>query len=132
VHEAFLKLVGQQNITWQNRAHFFGIAANSMRQILVDYARQKGAAKRGGSVTRVSVDDAMMIAEESLEELVAIDEALRKLENVDKRLSRMVELRFFVGLTIEETAEVLSISPRTVKRDWELAKAWLYRTIKKH
>jgi RNA polymerase sigma factor (TIGR02999 family) len=129
VHEAFLKLVGEKNVSWENRAHFFGIAANSMREILIDYARHKGAVKRGGDFTRVSMDGAMMVSADSMEELLMIDDALRQLEKVDKRLCRMVELRYFAGLTIEETAHILSISPRTVKRDWELARSWLYRAI---
>jgi RNA polymerase sigma factor (TIGR02999 family) len=129
VHEAFLKLVGSTEVTWENRAHFFGIAANSMREILVDYARHKGAVKRGGAYTRVTMDDALMVSADSMEDLLQLDDALRRLEQVDSRLSRMVELRFFAGLTIEETAQVLSLSPRTVKRDWEFARSWLYRAM---
>jgi RNA polymerase sigma factor (TIGR02999 family) len=129
VHEAYIKLIGNVNISWQNRAHFFGIAANSMRQILVDYARKRLAEKRGGSFTRVSLFEGILVFDETDEKIIALDEALAKLSEIDSRLSRIVELRFFTGLTIEETAEVMQISSSTVKREWNIAKAWLYREI---
>ena len=128
VHEAYLKLMGQ-DVDWQNRAHFFGIAANAMRQILVDYARRRNAAKRGGGMTRVTLNDEMVIVEESYERVLGLDDALTQLQKLDERLSKVVELRYFSGLTVEETAEVLSVSPKTVKNDWSLAKAWLHRTM---
>jgi len=129
VHEAYLKLIGNQKISWQSRAHFFGIAAKTMRQILVDYARKRKAQKRGKGKTKLSLDDAQFVAGESDEQILALDEALKKLENVEERSSKIVELRYFSGLTIEETAELLNISAATVKRDWQFAKAWLYREI---
>jgi RNA polymerase sigma factor (TIGR02999 family) len=117
--------VDQRNVQWQNRAHFFGIAAQMMRRILVDHARTKKRAKRGGSDIRVSLDDATVAVKGQDLDVVAVDEALSRLEQIDKQQSRVVELRFFSGLTVEETAEVLGISPATVKRDWQMAKAWL-------
>ncbi len=129
VHEAYIKLIGGQDISWQNKAHFFGIAANSMRQILVDLARKRKSLKRGGNQTKVSLFDDLVIMDESDEKLLALDEALKKLETLDERLCKIVELRYFSGLTIEETAEVLSTSSSTVKREWNLAKAWLYREL---
>lgn len=129
VHEAYIKLVGGQEINWQNRAHFFGIAANSMRQILVDYARKRNSQKRGEGKTHVSLDDAEDMIFSSEEDIIALDEALKKLEAIEERSSKIVELRYFSGLTIEETANVLNISPATAKRDWNFAKAWLYREI---
>jgi len=129
VHEAYLKLVGNQQISWESRAHFFGIAAQSMRQILVDYARRRKSQKRGGGERKLSLDDAPNISKESDEQILALDEALTHLESVEERSSKIVELRYFSGLTINETAEILKISPTTVKRDWNFAKAWLYREI---
>lgn len=129
VHEAYIKLVGNQNIAWQNRAHFFGIAAQSMRQILVDHARKRRSLKRGEGQSNISLDDVFEFSEKSDEQLIALDEALKKLEAIEERSSKIVELRYFSGLTIEETAEVLNISPATAKRDWNFAKAWLYREI---
>ena len=129
IHEAYLKLVDQKNVHWQNRAHFFGIAAQLMRRILVDHARSKKRAKRGGSDIRVSFNEANALAPVQDLDIVALDEALARLAEVDEQQSRIVELRFFSGLTVEETAEVLSISPATVKRDWSMAKAWLHREI---
>jgi RNA polymerase sigma factor (TIGR02999 family) len=129
VHEAYIKLIGNENITWKNRAHFFGIAAKSMRQILVDYARKRKALKRGRGELKISIDEAPIISEISDEKILALDDALKKLENVEERYSRIVELRYFSGLTIEETAEVLQLSAATVKRNWTFAKAWLYREI---
>ena len=129
IHEAYLKLVDQKNVHWQNRAHFFGIAAQLMRRILVDHARTKKRAKRGGSDIRVSFNDANLMGQARDLDIVALDEALSRLAQVDPQQSRIVELRFFSGLTVEETAEVMSISPATVKRDWSMAKAWLHREI---
>ena len=131
VHEAFLKLSGSQNVTWENRLHFFNVAAASMRQILVDHARAKKTEKRGGSLTRVTFDEALSVEEQTLEQIAALDEVLHKFESVDARACRIVELRFFTGLTLEEIAELLNVSSRTVKRDWEYAKAWLHRAINK-
>ncbi len=129
IHEAYLKLVDQKNVHWQNRAHFFGIAAQLMRRILVDHARTKKRAKRGGSNIRVSFNEANVLAPSQNLDIVALDEALERLSEIDEQQSRIVELRFFSGLTVEETAEVLAISPATVKRDWSMAKAWLHREI---
>jgi RNA polymerase sigma factor (TIGR02999 family) len=129
VHEAYLKLIGNQNISWQSRAHFYGIAAKTMRQILVDYARKRKSQKRGSGKTSFSLDDAELVAGESDEQILALDEALKKLENVEERSSKIVELRYFSGLTIDETAKLLNISAATVKREWQFAKAWLYREI---
>jgi RNA polymerase sigma factor (TIGR02999 family) len=125
-----MRLVDQKNVQWQNRAQFFGIAAQLMRRILVDHARSKKRAKRGGSDIRVSLTDATAVAALPDLDIVALDEALERLAEFDEQQSRIVELRFFSGLTVEETAEVLSISPATVKRDWSMAKAWLHREIK--
>lgn len=129
IHEAYLKLVDQKNVHWQNRAHFFGIAAQLMRRILVDHARSKKRAKRGGSDIRVSFNEANMLGQAKDLDIVALDEALERLAAIDEQQSRIVELRFFSGLTVEETAAVLSISPATVKRDWSMAKAWLHREL---
>jgi len=129
IHEAYLKLVDQKNVHWQNRAHFFGIAAQLMRRILVDHARTKKRAKRGGSDIRVSFNDANLMTPSQNLDIVALDEALTRLNEIDEQQSRIVELRFFSGLTVAETAEVLAISPATVKRDWSMAKAWLHREI---
>jgi RNA polymerase sigma-70 factor (ECF subfamily) len=129
IHEAYLRLVDQKNVHWQNRAHFFGIAAKLMRRILVDHARTKKRAKHGGSDIRVSLSDANLKAPGQDLDIVALDEALERLAAIDEQQSRIVELRFFSGLTVEETAEILSISTATVKRDWSMAKAWLHREI---
>lgn len=129
VNEAYLRLVNQNNVRWQNRAHFFGIAAQLMRRILVDHARTKHRAKRGGSALRVSINEAMVTTKDQDIDLVALDEALNHLAKRDPQQSKVVELRFFSGLNVEETAEVLGISPATVKRDWSMAKAWLHREI---
>ena len=129
IHEAYLRLVDQKNVHWQNRAHFFGIAAQLMRRILVDHARTRKRAKRGGSDVRVSLSEATLEAKGKDLDIVALDEALERLAEIDVQQSRIVELRFFSGLTVEETAEVLSISTATVKRDWSIAKAWLHREI---
>jgi RNA polymerase sigma factor (TIGR02999 family) len=129
VHEAYLRLAGQEGISWQNRAHFFGVAANMMRRILVDHARAKQAKKRGGLDQKVSFDEAVLVQPEAPQQFLALDEALERLAKRDPRQSRIVELRFFGGLSDEETAEVLGISVRTVKRDWKVARAWLYKEI---
>ena len=126
VHEAYLRLVDQTQVRWQNRAHFFGVAAQMMRRILVDHARASVAAKRGGDVERLSLDENIDVTGERARELVALDEALERLAEIDPEKSRVVELRFFGGLSVEETAEVLGVSAPTVKRHWRMAKAWLY------
>ena len=131
VHEAYLRLVNETNVRWQNRTHFFGIAAHLMRQILVNHALSHRAAKRGGTAHKLSLDEAAAVSQERDVDLVALDEALISLTKIDPQQSRIVELRFFGGLTIEETAEVLGISPATVKREWTTAKAWLYHEISK-
>ena len=129
IHEAYVRLVDQRNVQWQNRAHFFGIAAQMMRRILVDHARGKRRAKRGGSDVKVSLADVAIPVKETDLDVVALDEALTRLAEIDEQQSRVVELRFFSGLTVEETAEVMHISPATVKRDWSMAKAWLHREL---
>jgi len=129
IHEAYIRLIDQKNVHWQNRAHFFGIAAQLMRRILVDHARTRKRAKRGGSDIRVPLEDAVAIARAPQLDVVALDEALNRLAEIDEQQGKIVELRFFSGLTVEETAEVLGISPATVKRDWSMAKAWLHREI---
>ena len=130
VNEAYLRLVEQKNVDWQCRAHFYGIAARLMRQVLVDYARRRGYAKRGGGARRVSLDEALAVSDERTAEVVALDEALEGLAKLDPRQSQIVELRFFGGLSIEEAAEVLGVSPGTVMAEWTVAKAWLRRAIK--
>lgn len=129
VHEAFLRLIDQRNVQWQNRAHFFGVAAQMIRRILVDHARAHQTAKRGGGAPTVAIDDALQISKKRDLDVVALDDALNSLATLDPQQGRIVELRFFAGLTIEETAEVIGISPATVKRDWNTAKAWLYREL---
>jgi RNA polymerase sigma factor (TIGR02999 family) len=129
VNEAYLRLVDQNDVRWQNRAHFFGIAAQLMRRILVDHARAKHRAKRGGADLRVTLNEATAVTKSREIDLVALDEALNRLAKIDPQQSKVVELRFFSGLNVEETAEVLGISPATVKRDWSVAKAWLHREI---
>jgi RNA polymerase sigma factor (TIGR02999 family) len=129
VHEAYLRLAGQNPPQWQNRAHFFGIAAHLMRQILVEYARGRGTAKRGGNAPRLALDEATALSQQADVDLVALDRALLELSDLDAQQGRIVELRFFAGLTIEDTSEVLGISPATVKRDWTTARAWLYRAM---
>jgi RNA polymerase sigma factor (TIGR02999 family) len=136
VHELYMRLVDQRRTSWQNRAHFFGLAAQLMRRILVDHARAQHAEKRGGLVTHVSLDDALggdpsePRAHGPAADVLAIDEALERLATIDPDQARIVELRFFAGLSIEETAHVLKRSPRTVKREWRLARAWLYRALR--
>ena len=129
VHEAYLRLVNSQQVNWQNRAHFFAISAQLMRRILVDYARTRGYQKRGGGVPKVTLDEALIGLQKKGHDLVALDDALKTLASVDARKSKVVELRFFGGLTVEETAEVLEVSPQTVLRDWSLAKVWLVREV---
>jgi len=130
IHEAYLRLVDQQNVEWKNRSHFFGVAAQLMRRILVDYARSHQAIKRGGSVPKISLDDAIVFSKEQPENLVALDQLLTRLSAVDSQQGQIVELRFFAGLSVEETAEIMDISPATVKRDWAMAKVWLARELK--
>jgi RNA polymerase sigma factor (TIGR02999 family) len=129
VNEAYLRLVGQGQAEWQNRAHFFGVAAQVMRHVLVDHARSRQYAKRGGEGRRVTLDDNLAISHEDQIEVLALDEALNRLAALDERKGRIVELRYFGGLSVEETAEVLELSAITVKRDWLKAKAWLYREL---
>ena len=128
IHEAYLRLIDQKEAP-QNRTHFFAIAAQAMRRVLLDHARSRDAAKRGGGAAKVSLEGAVLPSEEQAEELVALDRALRALEAVDPRKSRVVELRYFGGMSVEETAEVLGVSPVTVMRDWKLAKAWILRRL---
>ncbi len=130
VHEAYFKLIDQRNTDWQNRAHFFAIAANSMRRILVDHARTKHRDKRGGNDQKLPLDEAMMIAsaQEGID-LVALDEALTRLQKFDEQQARVVELRYFSGMSLEDTAEVLKISRATAARDWAMAKSWLHREL---
>jgi len=129
VHEAYLKLAAPDDRAWNDRAHFFAVAATAMRQIIVDQARRKRSAKHGGGLRKVSMDERRLIPEREADELVALDDALEKLAKLNLRLSRVVECRFFAGLTVPETAAALGCSPRTVDRDWKKAKAWLYREL---
>ena len=129
VNEAYLKLAGQDGLEWHNRAHFYAVCAKVMRHILIDHARSHARDKRGGGAVQVSLDEVAIAFEERAEELVALDEALASLEQMDPRKGEIVQLRYFGGLSIEETAEVLDVSPRTVRREWRRAKAWLYRMI---
>ncbi len=129
VHEAYLRLVGQNRVEWQNRAHFFGVAAQIMRRLLVDHARRHASGKHGGSQTKISLDEAVSFEKKEPIDLIGLDEALRSLEALDERKSRIVELRFFGGLTVEETALVMDISEKTVRRDWQTAKLFLYREL---
>jgi RNA polymerase sigma-70 factor, ECF subfamily len=129
VHEAYLKLVDQKNANWQNRVHFFAAAAQVMRHILVDHARSRRASKRGGGYCRLSLDAAALSSGEKDADLLTLNEALDSLAAIDPQQSRVVELRVFGGLTVEETAEALGVSTRTVKREWSMAKAWLHRQI---
>src|SRR5712691_4906228 len=131
VNEAYLRLIDQRNVHWQNRAHFFSIASRLMRRILVDHARAHHYAKRGGGALRVSLDEAAFVSQERASELVALDEALTSLAAIDPRKCQVVELRFFGGMSVEETATALGVSPVTVKRDWSTAKAWLHRAIER-
>ena len=130
VNEAYLRLAGDQGLEWRDRAHFFAVCAQVMRHILIDHARSRGREKRGGGAIQVSLNDALIVADEQATDMLALDEALSALERMDPQMARVVELRYFAGLTVEETAEVLNSSPRTVRRDWRRAKAWLYRMIR--
>jgi RNA polymerase sigma factor (TIGR02999 family) len=130
VNEAYLRLIDVQHVNWQNRAHFLAMSARLMRRILVDYARSKGYQKRGGGAVQVTFDEALPVAGGLDPDLMAVNDALEALAKVDERKSRVVELRFFGGLSVEETAAVLNVSPETVMRDWKLAKAWLLRELR--
>jgi RNA polymerase sigma factor (TIGR02999 family) len=129
VHEAYVKLLGLDRITWQNRAHFLAVAAQAIRRVLVDYAVRSKAQKRGGPRQRVPLDDAMLSEERPVDQLIAIGDQLSRLEELNPRLARVVECRFFSGMSIEETACALHSSPATIKRDWGLARAWLHREL---
>jgi len=131
VNEAYVRLVDLRQVRWQNRAHFFGVAAQLMRHILVDFARARRRAERGGYKQQVSLDEAAVVSKEKSADFIALDDALKSLAEIDPRKSRMVELRFFGGLSVEETAEALNVSPRTVMREWSLARDWLYRELSK-
>jgi len=126
INETFLRLVDQNRVKWQNRAHFFGIAAQIMRRVLINYARDRHREKRGGHAVQISLSEVVLVSNEKSAELIALDEALERLALIDERKSRVVELRYFGGLSVEEAAEFLKISPRTVKREWSLAQAWLH------
>ena len=130
VHEAYLRLVSQRQVDWQNRAHFFGVAAQLMRRILVDHARRHSASKRGDGIARVSLDEAGHVAAPDEMSVLALDAALDRLSQLDRGLAQIVELRAFGGLTVEEAADVLDVSPSTAKRDWRTAKAWLHRELR--
>jgi RNA polymerase sigma-70 factor, ECF subfamily len=129
VHEAYLRLVDQRHMDWNNRNHFFGVAAHLMRRILLMHAREHRAAKRGGAAQKISLDETAIFSPAQAEELVYLDELLTRLAALDAQQERVVELRFFAGLSVEETAELMGISPATVKRDWAMAKAWLAREM---
>jgi len=130
IHEAYLKLIEQKDVRWESRTHFFAIAANLMRRILVDYARSRNREKRGGDIEKLPLEEAILVVgKEKSVDLIALDEALTKLEKIDKRQARIVELRYFGDLTLEETAEALKISRTTVADDWAMAKAWLHREL---
>jgi len=129
VHEAYMKLIGNEEIRWSGKAHFFAAAAESMRRILVDSARKRGRQKRGGANKRLALDLAEIVMDEQSDEILALDEALVLLEKQDERMARIVKLRFFTGLTVEDTANAMEISERTVKREWALARAWLFRAL---
>ena len=130
VHEAYMKLIDISDVSWQDRAHFFAVASNVMRHILVDHARARQTEKRGGEAQRIALEDAVNLSDKSDIDLLALDEAMHQLAEFDAQQSKIVELRFFGGLTIEETAHVIGISPATVKREWTMAKAWLFRRMK--
>jgi RNA polymerase sigma factor (TIGR02999 family) len=129
VNEVYLRLVDAQEVNWQDRAHFFGVCARLMRRVLTDFARSRGYLKRGGGSPHIALDEALVVSPEPQADLVALDEALNALTAIDPRKSQVVELRFFGGLSVEETAEVLKVSPETVKRDWGLARVWLLREM---
>jgi RNA polymerase sigma factor (TIGR02999 family) len=129
VNEAYLRLAGGSQPSLQNRAHFFAIAAHAMRQVLMDYGRQHRAGKRGGGARKVDIDAELFIAPGALEDVIAVDEALERLEKIDPRQSQLIELRFFAGLSVEDAADVMGVSPITIKREWRSAKAWLLREL---
>lgn len=130
VHEAYLRLIGQTKVEWQNRAHFFGIAARLMREILIEYARGRNSQKRGGEFkTQIALDEAVSFSKQNQLDVVAVDDALSKLEKLDERQAKIVEMKFFGGMTVEEIGEVLDISPATVKREWSSAKLLLYKML---
>jgi RNA polymerase sigma factor (TIGR02999 family) len=131
VNEAYLRLIDSSRVNWQSRTHFFAVSAQLMRRILVDAARRRNSQKRGGGQVRVTLDESLEIAEAQGTDVVALDEALRRLAELNPRHSQIVELRYFGGLTEEQVAELMEISPRTVRRDWSLAKAWLFRELSK-
>ncbi len=131
VNEAFLRLIDWRNVEWRNRAHFLGLAAQIMRRILVDYARARRREKRGGAALQVSMSEAANVAQRQCAVVVALDDALRTLEKLDPRQACVVELRFFAGMSLEETAEALKVSLSTVRRDWNMAEAWLFRELNK-
>jgi RNA polymerase sigma factor (TIGR02999 family) len=130
VHEAYIRLVDQTRVQWVDRSHFLAVATLAMRRILVDYARRYRSEKRGGALTRVNLEEVSLVAEDGADLLLAVDEALTRLAEVDERLSRVVECRFFGGLTEEETAELLGVTARTVRRDWTKAKGWLHQVLR--
>jgi RNA polymerase sigma factor (TIGR02999 family) len=129
VHEAYMRMLGQNLPDWQNRAHFFGVAARLMRQILVEYARSHQAAKRGGDACKVTLDEGALVPQKTDVDVIQLDDALQDLAKLDEQQSRIVELRFFAGLSIDDTSEVLGISPATVAREWTTARIWLHREI---
>lgn len=131
IHEAYLKLVSNDEKKWENRSHFFGVAAQAMRHILVDHARSKSSEKRGGGAIKVDMDETLVISSQRADEIIALDDALIELENLDRRKSRVVELRYFGGLSLVEIAELLKVSRETVKRDWKFSKTWLQRELSK-
>ena len=131
IHETYLRLLGCQKVSWKSRAHFFAVAAQMMRRILVDYARSRCSQKRGGNLRKTTLDQGLILSVARDSDLVALDDALNELASMDERRSRVVELRFFGGLSIEETAQVLGVCPDTVVRDWRLAKVWLAREVKR-
>jgi RNA polymerase sigma-70 factor, ECF subfamily len=131
VHEAWLRLIDQTRINWRNRAQFFGVAAQIMRRILVDHARAKHREKRGGDAVKLSIDNVIDLSQKRAADLIALDDALDDLKRIDRRKSRVVELRYFGGFSVEEAAQILEVSPETVMRDWKMAKAWLYQQIRR-
>jgi len=131
VHEAWLRLIDQTRVNWQNRSQFFGMAAQMMRRILVDHAKTKHREKRGGDAIKLSLDDVINLSRERSADLLALDDALEELMRIDERKSHVVELRYFGGFSVEETAQILEVSPETVMRDWKMAKAWLYQQIRR-
>jgi RNA polymerase sigma-70 factor, ECF subfamily len=131
VNEAYMRLIDWENVSWQNRAHFFGVSAQLMRRILVDFARSRDYVKRGGEAQHVSLEEAAVVTHQKDADFIALDDALNSLAAIDPRKSQIVELRFFGGLSVEETAEVVGTSPRTVKREWSMAQAWLHRELNK-